>query len=53
MTRVRLDDPTWRSFHAAAIESGLEIPDLLASLIRGYLRRRALRRPVRSYERRS
>jgi hypothetical protein len=40
VTRVGVDDPTWRAFRQAALDRGLSVSSYLARLVEAELRRR-------------
>jgi hypothetical protein len=40
VTRVGVDDPTWRAFRQAALDRGLSVSSYLAKLVQAELRRR-------------
>lgn len=40
VTRVGVDDPTWRAFRQAALDRGLSVSSYLAKLVEAELRRR-------------
>jgi hypothetical protein len=44
MTRVEIDNATWRRFRAQCVEMGLTTPERLGALIRGATTRKEKRR---------
>jgi len=41
MTRIEISESTWRKFRAIAVERGISTPELLGSVVSGYVVRAA------------
>lgn len=52
VTRIDIDEASWRAFRGMCIQRGEFVPDVLGSLVRGYVKRLD-QRPSRRYESRS
>jgi hypothetical protein len=50
VTRIDIDEASWRAFRGICIERGVFVPDVLGALVRGYVKRQSSR-PRRVYER--
>jgi hypothetical protein len=46
MTRIDVSEAMWRRFRSLAVERGLTTPELLGSVVGGYVRRAEKRRRV-------
>lgn len=44
MTRIQMSDAMWRRFKALAVERGINVPELLGSVVSGYVARAEARR---------
>lgn len=52
VTRIDIDAASWRAFRGLCIQRGEFVPDVLGSLVRGYVKRLD-QRPRRHYDTRS
>lgn len=44
MTRIEISDAMWRRFKSLAVERGIHVPELLGSVVSGYVARAEQRR---------
>jgi hypothetical protein len=51
VTRIDIEEASWRAFRGMCIERGQFVPDVLGALVRGYVKRMT-GKPRRVYERR-
>jgi hypothetical protein len=52
MTRIKVDEATWREFRGMCLVRGVDVPVGLGALVAGAVKRWAMQKPRRVYERR-